>query len=150
VASLVLHAILFVPGVRDLFSGVVTEAIDQRIAPEPVAPPMEFTLVSPPENPTPTEQESQYRSTVSSAASDQDPRDTGANVPHGSCFPIPDSRRPGRRRRERSCRRSRRSRAIERSAAALGPARQLGGFPFADETHDFDEPGSARPIGGIR
>jgi len=158
VASVALHAILFVPAVRDVFSDVVAGAIDQRIEPEPMVPPMEFTLVSPPDNPTPTEEESGFRSTVSSAASDQDPRDTGANAPHGEGrIPIPDT--PGRSGGSDGGGKAELpplpqeqgdlSEALQRSkwTSEMSPQREPS---FADETYDFDEPGSARAsIGGI-
>jgi outer membrane biosynthesis protein TonB len=158
VASLVLHAVLFVPAVRDVFSDVVADALEQRIEPEPVAPPMEFTLVSPPENPTPTEEESRFRSTVSSAASDQDPRDTGANAPHGEGrIPIPDT--PGKSGGADGGGKAEvpplpqeqgdLSEALQRSkwTREVSPQREPS---FADETHEYDEPGSARAsIGGI-
>lgn len=85
--SLALHAVLFVPGVRDTFESV---RIDMEPAPPPE--PMEFTLVSPPETPTPTDRESPFRSTVDSEASDSDPDDTQSRVPRSDGrFPIPDT-----------------------------------------------------------
>ena len=45
--------------------------------------PVEVALVEPPERPIPTEQKSTNLSTVSSAASDMDPRDTQSDVPNG-------------------------------------------------------------------
>jgi len=65
VASLLLHAVLFVPGIRDAF-----QKLDIELKSEPVIEPIEFTLVSPPENPTPPEHASRFLSTVSSRASD--------------------------------------------------------------------------------
>ncbi len=87
VASLMLHAVLLVPGVRDAF-----QKLDIELKPEPVATPIEFTLVSPPENPTPPEHASRFLSTVSSRASDTDRRDTNSDMPHSEGrMPIPDT-----------------------------------------------------------
>jgi outer membrane biosynthesis protein TonB len=158
VASVALHAALFVPGVRNLFNDVVTSALEQRVEPEAVSPPMEFTLVSPPETPTPTEEESRFRSTVSSAASDRDPRDTGSNVPHSEGrIPIPDN--PGRSGGADAGGKAEvpplpeeqgdLSEALQRSkwSSQTSPQQEPS---FADETHEYDEPGSARAsIGGI-
>jgi outer membrane biosynthesis protein TonB len=157
-ASILLHAIFFMPGVRDIFKTVteVKEALNQP----PPEVPMEFTLVQPPENPTPAEpdQKTPFRSTVSSAASDQDPRNTNSNTPHNEGkFPIPDN--PGHQggsdgggkaelppmppEEEGLGDAIKRSKWTNEQAPSQQPS-------FADETEMFDEPGSARAsIGGI-
>lgn len=86
-ASVLLHALLLLPGLRD-----AVQSLDIDFDAEPVAVPMEFTLVSPPETPTPTNQQSRFLSTVSSAASDDDARDTRSDVPRSEGrIPIPDT-----------------------------------------------------------
>jgi outer membrane biosynthesis protein TonB len=87
VLSLLIHSLLFLPGVRDMF-----EALDIELEEEPVVIPMEFTLVSPPEHPTPSNKLSKYLSTVSSAASDVVETETKTDEPHGEgVVPIPDT-----------------------------------------------------------
>jgi len=156
--SILFHAVFFMPGVRDVFKTVtqVEHALD---APPPDVP-MEFTLVQPPENPTPPEpdQKTPYASTVKSAASDQDPRDTNSNRPHSEGkFPIADN--PGRTGGSDGGGKAELppmppeeeglGDAIKRSkwTSEIAPQQQPS---FADETELFDEPGSARAsIGGI-
>ncbi|MDH5627893.1 MAG: hypothetical protein OEY69_06325, partial [Candidatus Krumholzibacteria bacterium] len=65
--SVLLHALLLLPGLRN-----AVQSLDIDMKPEPRVEPLEFTLVSPPETPTPTDQQSRFLSTVSSAASDLD------------------------------------------------------------------------------
>jgi outer membrane biosynthesis protein TonB len=158
VVSILFHAVFFMPGVRDVFKAV-TEVEHALDAPPPDVP-MEFTLVQPPETPTPPEpdQKTPFRSTVASGASDQDPRDTGSNKPHSEGkFPIADN--PGRAGgndgggqaelppmppEEEGL-----GDAIKRSkwTSEISPRQDPS---FADETEMFDEPGSARAsIGGI-
>ena len=85
--SVLLHAILLLPGLRE-----AVHSLDIDLDTEPVAVPMEFTLVSPPETPTPTDQQSRFLSTVSSAASDRDERDTRADMPRSDGrIPIPET-----------------------------------------------------------
>src|SRR5262249_2066616 len=137
----------------------VTEVKEALNQPPPDVP-MEFTLVQPPENPTPPEpdQKTPYRSTVSSAASDQDPRNTNSNTPHSTGkFPVPDN--PGHPggsdgggkaelppmppEEEGLGDALKRSKWTNEQAPTTQPS-------FADETEMFDEPGSARAsIGGI-
>jgi outer membrane biosynthesis protein TonB len=161
VASVLLHAILFVPGVRDVFEHAVNlENLDQPVPPPDV--PLEFTLVSPPENPIqPPEDEeaSRFRSTVSSQASDNDPRDTGADAPHSEGrMPVPDT--PGQREGADGGGKSELppmpqeqeglGDVLTRSkwTREISPTREPS---FADESQDFHEPGSARAsIGGIQ
>jgi hypothetical protein len=91
VASMLLHTILLVPGVRSMLPQNVFEAKEQPIATEPI----EFEIVSPPERPIPTSQPSRYVSTVSSAASDQSPEDDRSALPKsGGAVPIPDNPAP--------------------------------------------------------
>lgn len=156
--SILAHAIFFVPGVRDVFKTVT--AVNEALQAPPPDVPMEFTIVNPPENPTPPEddQKSQFRSTVSSAASDTDKRDTGADKPHSEGkFPIPDnpgkvdgndgggrSELPPMPQEEEGL-----GDAIKRSkwTSEISPRQEPS---FADESEPFDEPGSARAsIGGI-
>lgn len=85
--SLAFHCVLFLPGVRDIFS-----ALDIEIEEEPIVVPMEFTLVSPPESPTPSDKLSKYLSTVSSRASDVVDTEEKTDLPHGEGIsPIPDT-----------------------------------------------------------
>lgn len=85
--SVLLHAILLFPGLRD-----AVQSLDIDLDTEPIVVPMEFTLVSPPQTPTPTDERSRFLSTVSSSASDADPRDTQSEVPHSEGrIPIPDT-----------------------------------------------------------
>lgn len=87
VASILLHALIFVPGVRDFFA-----SFDINLPDEVVVVPMEFTLVSPPENPTPSDNLSQYLSTVSSRASDVVDTEEKTDLPHGEgVVPFPDT-----------------------------------------------------------
>jgi outer membrane biosynthesis protein TonB len=90
VISILFHGLFFIPGVSDLFKEMDFEIPDEV----PVAP-MEFTLVSPPENPTPSDNVSKYLSTVSSAASDVVETEKKTDVPHGEGeVPIPDTASP--------------------------------------------------------
>lgn len=85
--SILLHSLLFIPGIQNLF-----EDWDIEIPNEPVVIPMEFTLVSPPEKPIPSDNVSRYLSTVSSAASDVVEAEEQTDVPHGEGeVPIPDT-----------------------------------------------------------
>lgn len=158
VASILLHAVLFVPGIRDVFEDAVNLENLEQTAPPDI--PLEFTLVSPPENPTPTDEPSEFRSTVSSQASDTDPRDTGSNAPHNEGkFPIPDT--PGREGGADGGGQSELPPMPEEQEGLgdviakskwtpeISPRREPS---FADETQpDFYEPGSARAsIGGIQ
>jgi len=154
VASLLLHAVFFMPGIRDVFKDTVNFRLDEP----PPAPPMEFTLVSPPENPTPNDEESRFRSTVSSKASDNDPRDTGADAPHSEGkMPIPDT--PGQPGGADGGGKSELP-PMPKEEEGLGDALQRSKWTseisprqdpsFADETQEYYEPGSARAsIGGI-
>lgn len=85
--SFMLHGLLFLPGVRDLVSSINIDIPD-----EIVVVPIEFTLVSPPENPTPSDNLSKYLSTVSSRASDVVDNEQKTDLPHGEgVVPFPDT-----------------------------------------------------------
>ena len=86
-ASVLLHVILLLPGLRN-----AVHALDIDLDTPPPATPLEFTLVSPPETPTPTDEKSRFLSTVSSAASDQEMRDTRSDQPRTrGRIPIPET-----------------------------------------------------------
>jgi outer membrane biosynthesis protein TonB len=87
VLSIALHGLLFVPGLKEYVKEWEFEIPD-----EIPAVPIEFTLVSPPENPIPTDDASQYLSTVSSRASDVVDTEERTNLPHGEGeVPFPDT-----------------------------------------------------------
>jgi outer membrane biosynthesis protein TonB len=87
VLSLLLHGVFFIPGVKDVFKDWDIELPD-----EVPATPLEFVLVSPPENPTPSDNISKYLSTVESAASDVVETEKKTDLPHGEGeIPIPDT-----------------------------------------------------------
>lgn len=77
-ASIVVHASLFALG---LYQRARAHEIDLTREREM---PVEVSLVEPPEHPIPTDQKSTNLSTVSSAASDLDARDTGSDTPRGA------------------------------------------------------------------
>jgi len=88
VASILLHLVLLVPGVRD---AVPKDLFDTKEVPV-VLPPMEFELVSPPENPSPSNRLSKYLSTVTSAASDQSRENDDSALPKSDgTSPFPDT-----------------------------------------------------------
>ncbi|MBP2681390.1 MAG: rane protein, partial [Candidatus Krumholzibacteriota bacterium] len=94
VASILLHLVLLVPAVRD---AVPKDLFETKEVPVVLAP-MEFELVNPPQNPTPSDRLSKYLSTVSSAASDDSPKDDGSALPKSdgtSPFPETPSQREG-------------------------------------------------------
>jgi outer membrane biosynthesis protein TonB len=87
VLSVLVHGVIFIPGVKDMF-----KEWDIEIPNEIPVVPMEFTLVSPPERPTPSDNISKYLSTVSSAASDVVETEQTTDLPHGEGeIPIPDT-----------------------------------------------------------
>lgn len=87
VLSIALHGLLFVPGLREY-----VKDWDFEIPEEIPAVPMEFTLVSPPENPIPSDNVSRYLSTVSSQASDVVDTEEKSDLPHGAGeVPFPDT-----------------------------------------------------------
>ena len=88
VASVVLHLVLLVPGVRDAIPKDLFETKEVAV----VLPPMEFELVNPPQNPTPSDRLSKYLSTVSSAASDQSGENDDSALPKSEGrSPFPDT-----------------------------------------------------------
>jgi outer membrane biosynthesis protein TonB len=152
--SVLLHALLLLPGLRD-----AVQALDINFdAAKPVTEPLEFSLVSPPETPTPTDQQSRFLSTVSSAASDTDPRDTRSDMPSSAGrFPIPDTpaRTDGAAGGGESelpplpVEQNDLSDAIQRSKfiEQMSPSHDLS---LPEETHEMEHDGSASAtIGGI-
>lgn len=88
VASILIHAIVLLPFVKDL---LVRDFSFPEIK-EPVVIPIEFELVSPPDRPTPSTKLSKYLSTVSSAASDQSEDNTRSDLPRSEGrVPIPET-----------------------------------------------------------
>jgi hypothetical protein len=87
VISILIHGLLFLPGVQDIFKEWKLEIPDE-IAVEP----LEFTLVSPPERPVPSNEISPYLSTVSSQASDMTDAEQESDLPHSEGrLPIVDN-----------------------------------------------------------
>jgi hypothetical protein len=94
VISALLHAIVLTPYIRKILP-------DDFFAVEPdtemeietvITEPLEFVLVSPPENATPSNNLSRYLSTVSSKASDQFEGGKDSDLPHSEgVIPIPDN-----------------------------------------------------------
>jgi len=152
--SILAHAVLLMPGIRDMFS-----ALDLEVEDEPVAIPMEFTLVSPPENPTPTDRISKYLSTVTSGARDVVETNQRTEEPHSEGrIPIPDNPSPAEGAEGGGTNdvpplpepvtdlgeAFEKSRFIEQSS----PQRERS---MPEENPDFDNEGSARAsIGGIQ
>jgi hypothetical protein len=92
VLSVLIHGVLFLPGVQDMFKDWKLEIPD-----EVAVVPMEFTLVSPPDNPTPSNEISPYLSTVNSQASDMSDAEQESDLPHSEGrIPIVDT--PARER----------------------------------------------------
>ena len=90
ILSILLHAALLAPWLEKLAG-----SLDFEIRDETLTPPLEFTLVSPPRNPTPTDEKSNFLSTISSAARDVVETDDVTNLPHGEgVIPIPDTPSP--------------------------------------------------------
>ncbi len=87
VFSVLIHGLLFLPGVQDILEEWKLEIPD-----EVVVEPMEFTLVSPPERPIPSNEISPYLSTVNSRASDMTDADQESDLPHSEGrLPIVDT-----------------------------------------------------------
>lgn len=78
VASIVVHASLFAIGLYQRARALEVDLTREREMP------VEVSLVEPPEQPIPTDRKSTNLSTVSSEASDLDPRDTGSDTPSGA------------------------------------------------------------------
>ncbi len=90
VVSVLLHAVLLIPWLRD-----VAKRVSFEIQPLPPAPEIEFELVSPPLKPIPTNERSRFLSTVSSAMSDPTQNEKESDVPHGEgVIPIVDTPSP--------------------------------------------------------
>lgn len=88
IASVLLHLVLVVPGVRSVVPQGLFEIKQEPKALEP----LEFELVSPPENPIPTDQTSRYGSTVSSAASGLESKTGDPTLPKSDGLsPIPNT-----------------------------------------------------------
>jgi outer membrane biosynthesis protein TonB len=89
--SVLIHGVILLPQMK----GLLLKNFDLSEPEEAVAVPLEFELVSPPPNPTPTNQLSRYLSTVSSAASDVVDTGDKTNLPHGEgVVPFPDTPSP--------------------------------------------------------
>jgi outer membrane biosynthesis protein TonB len=85
--SVLIHALVMLPQVKDLFPGELELSVPEEVIIEP----LEFELVSPPPNPTPTSQPSRYLSTVSSAARDRMDSEEDTDTPRGEgIVPFPD------------------------------------------------------------
>jgi hypothetical protein len=88
VASMLLHLVLLVPGLRGMIPEDIFETEELPVVVEPIV----FEIVSPPERPIPTDRRSRYLSTVSSAASDQSPRSDDSELPRSEGeIPIPET-----------------------------------------------------------
>ncbi len=93
VVSTLVHVVLLTPFARkalpsDFFG------VDPEVQPV-VLPPMEFVLVSPPEDPKRSNNLSRYLSTVSSKASDDVDLEEESDLPHGEgVIPMPDTPSP--------------------------------------------------------
>lgn len=90
VLSVLIHSLLFLPGVQEIFEEWKLEVPD-----EVEVVPMEFTLVSPPESPVPSDQLSPYLSTVSSRASDDVDAEQESDLPYSEGrLPVVDTPSP--------------------------------------------------------
>ena len=91
VASIAIHVIVLIPFSKGLIPQEWFEAQEQPAYVEP----LEFELVSPPAEPTPTEDQSRYLSTVNSAASDNVDTPEESDLPHSEGkIPIVDNPSP--------------------------------------------------------
>lgn len=94
IASVLLHLVLVVPGAKDLLPKTLFETEPAPVALEPI----EFEIVSPPQNPIPTDGKSRYLSTISSAASGLESKTGDPTRPQSegtSPVPEPPSERAG-------------------------------------------------------
>jgi outer membrane biosynthesis protein TonB len=90
VASAFLHALVLTPFIRKILPRDFG-AVEAKVQPV-VVEPLEFELVSPPEDPTPSNNLSRYLSSVSSRASDDVDLDQKSDLPHSEgVIPIPDT-----------------------------------------------------------
>jgi outer membrane biosynthesis protein TonB len=88
VVSIIVHAVVLIPAIRNIVPEDLFKLDEMVIE----APPIEFELVSPPEQPIPTNQPSQYLSTVASAASDESPDNDDSALPRREgVIPLPDT-----------------------------------------------------------
>lgn len=88
IISLAVHIVVLAPGIRKV---IPKDFFDAQAMPV-VVPSLEFDLVSPPANPVPTDQISRFRSTVSSAASDDVNNMEESDLPHSEGeIPIVDN-----------------------------------------------------------
>ncbi len=88
VVSVLLHGVFLIPAVRNMVPKDLFDIEEREIE----LPPIEFELVSPPEQPTPTDRPSRYLSTVSSGASDDSPDNDDSALPQREgTLPIPDT-----------------------------------------------------------
>lgn len=91
IISILLHGIVLAPFLRDIVHTDIFKASERP----PIAVPIEFELVSPPEQPTQSDRASKYLSTVSSQASDRDPANDDSPLPKSpGVIPIPDTPSP--------------------------------------------------------
>jgi hypothetical protein len=89
--SVLIHGLILLPQVRELF----IKNMDFSLPDELYIEPLEFELVSPPPNPTPTDRASRFLSTVSSAVRDRVDTEDKTDVPHGEgVVPFPDTPSP--------------------------------------------------------
>ena len=88
VISVVIHVVVLLPFVSELVPTDIFQLEERAV----VVPPLEFDLVSPPENPTPSTNISKYLSTVSSKASDLVDTEKESDLPHSDGeIPFPDT-----------------------------------------------------------
>lgn len=88
IVSIIIHGVVLIPAIRNMVPEDIFKLEERMIE----APPIEFELVSPPEQPTPTNRQSQYLSTVSSAASDDSPDNDDSALPQREgVIPLPDT-----------------------------------------------------------
>lgn len=88
VVSIIIHGVVLIPAIRNMVPPDLFKLDEQIIE----VPPIEFELVSPPEQPTPTNRQSRFLSTTSSAASDDSPDNDDSALPQREgVIPIPDT-----------------------------------------------------------
>jgi outer membrane biosynthesis protein TonB len=93
--SLIISAVIHIMAIAPFVKNLVPKEFFQAEARPVVVEPMEFELVNPPPDPIPTEEQSRYRSTVSSAARDDARSDDQSAVPHSEgAIPIVDTPSP--------------------------------------------------------
>ncbi len=148
VISIAIHAVLLAYG---LYSRQRALAVDLTRAQEDEIP-VEVALVEPPLRPIPTERTSSNLSTVSSEASDLDPRDTQSDIPSGSQR-LEETRPAGARGDERTERGEdtsgeAREKALPEEQEGLSEAlRQSRETTTLDAPHDFALPAERPDFG---